>query len=174
MQSSSEGNTCCSTNNNSTFVRNTNSAPQVVWMDKNTSANPFVLGQIDSESSGLLYLQAGWWLVYLEHQAVAVVQRKATITMRFLSGIVAGSASILACISLLASSASAYSLDDRVLRKQLGQKSIVDQTLWMASTACSTRRETIRMMTNQTPMVPYKVCDCVRRLWNSLLVRMID
>ena len=71
---------------------------------------------------------------------------------------------LVACYLLLASIASVahgYSIHRPYeAAKKLSQKSIIDQTLRMATT----QRETIRMMPNQTPMVPYKVraCDCTR------------
>jgi len=68
---------------------------------------------------------------------------------------------LVACYLLasIASVAHGYSIHRPYeAAKKLSQKSIIDQTLRMATT----QRETIRMMPNQTPMVPYKVraCDC--------------
>ena len=75
-------------------------------------------------------------------------------TMRFLSAVSGAQLLLVGSWLLVSSLVSSYSLnDDALLRRQLGQKSIVDQTLRMATT----RRETIRMMPTQTPMVPYKV-----------------
>ena len=52
--------------------------------------------------------------------------------------------------------ANGYSLRDATSRT-LGQKSIVDHTLRSMASTSMTQRDTIRMMPNQTPMVPYKV-----------------
>lgn len=57
--------------------------------------------------------------------------------------------------------ANGYSLRDATSRT-LGQKSIVDHTLRSMASTSITQRDTIRMMPNQTPMVPYKVRARVR------------